>query len=264
MIPRSYLFVPGNRPDRFEKARLSSVGAAILDLEDAVAPEFKSQAREAVAAWIAPERPVFVRVNGAETPWFQEDLAILSRRGIAGVFIPKVESPAQIAMIAAAYPGNGPLLPMIESAQGLWNAHAIAKAPRVQRLVFGSYDYQQDLGIEGQGEELDHARAQIVFISRVAGISSPVEGVTAELTDMSVVQQAVAHARRLGFRAKLCIHPNQIAMVNQGFAPTASEIAWAQQILAAVEEQGSGAMRIGNMMVDRPIIERARSILAEK
>src|SRR5579875_3203977 len=131
MIPRSYLFVPGDRPDRFEKARTSGAHVAILDLEDAVAPDHKEQAREAVAAWLDAARPVYVRVNAPQSPHFVADLALLSRPGIAGVVVPKVEAPDDLAPVADAFPGDAPIVPLVESAQGLWHARAIAEHPRV-------------------------------------------------------------------------------------------------------------------------------------
>lgn len=117
-LPRSYLFVPGHRADRFDKAFASEADAVVVDLEDAVAPEDKGAAREALATWLNALTPVVIRINGAETEWFQEDLSLLKQRGVLAVMLPKAESVAQIDVVRAAAPGL-PLLPLVESGLGL-------------------------------------------------------------------------------------------------------------------------------------------------
>jgi citrate lyase subunit beta/citryl-CoA lyase len=263
MIPRSYLFVPGDRPDRFEKARASGAHVAILDLEDAVADGHKDAAREAVAAWLAAERPVYVRVNAPHSFWFAQDLAVLGLPGVAGVLVPKVETAEQLAPVAAALPGDAPIVPIVESAKGVWGAQAIAEHPRVPRLIFGSWDFQLDVGIAGDSEELLYARSHLVLMSRLAGVLPPVDGVTAALEDPAQLQADIERSRRLGFGGKLCIHPKQIAAVNAGYGPTPDEITWARQIVAATAASESGALRAAGQMVDRPVIERALRIVAE-
>nr|MBA3827044.1 CoA ester lyase [Ktedonobacterales bacterium] len=181
MLPRSYLFVPGDRPDRFEKARMAGAHVAILDLEDAVAPEHKDHARTQIAAWLAEMRPMYVRINGPLTPQFAADLAVLALPGVAGVLVPKVEAPGDLAAVAAALPGDAPIVPIVETARGVWDAQAIAAHPRVPRLIFGSWDFGLDVGIPGDGIELLYARSHIVLMSRLAGKQPPVDGVTTAL-----------------------------------------------------------------------------------
>ena len=263
MPPRSYLFVPGDRPDRFEKARTAGAHVAILDLEDAVAPEHKDHARALIMAWLDAARPVYVRINGPTTPYFAEDLAVLARPGVAGVLVPKVEAPADLAPVAAALPGDAPIVPIVETARGVWDAQTIAAHPRVTRLIFGSWDFGLDVGIPGDGVELLYARSHIVLMSRLAGKQSPVDGVTAVLDDPDALQRDIMASRRMGFGGKMCIHPRQVAAVNAGYGPTASEIAWARDIVAAVATSDAGALRVAGQMVDRPVIERARAILAD-
>ena len=262
MIARSYLFVPGDRPERFEKARLSGAHAPILDLEDAVADAQKDAAREIVAAWLSPDRPMYVRVNGPDTPWFAADVQVLARPGVAGVLVPKVETPEQLATVAATLPGDAPILPILETARGVWNARSVAEHPRVVRVIFGSWDFQLDVGIPGDGDALLYAQSHIVLMSRLAGVLPPVDGVTAALDDPARLQADVERSRRLGFGAKMCIHPKQVAVVNAGYGPTATELAWARQVLAAVATSTAGALRVDGQMVDRPVIERARRIAA--
>jgi len=264
MIPRSYLFVPGDRPDRFEKARTSGAHVVILDLEDAVAMEHKEQARTAVAEWLDAARRVYVRVNAPQSLHFAADLALLGRPGIAGVLVPKVEAPEDIAPVADTFPGDAPIVPLVESAQGVWNARAIAAHPRVPRLIFGSWDFQLDVGIPGDEDELLYARSHLVLMSRLARAWPPVDGVTAVLDDPDRLAHDIARSRRIGFGGKLCIHPKQIVAVNAGYAPIPAEIAWAREIVAAADAaSATGALRVAGQMVDRPVIERAKTILAE-
>ena len=261
MAGRSYLFVPGNRPDRFEKARNAGADAVILDLEDAVPSENKAEAREAVAAWLSPEHPVYVRVNGAVTTWFEADLEAITRPGLAGVVLPKAEDPHELAEVAARTPEEANLVPLLETALGVWNSRYLAEAPRVERLAFGSIDFQLDTGIDREDEELLYARSRLVLASRVAGILPPLDGVTAALDDPDRLAADVERARRLGFGGKLCIHPMQIEVVNRGFMPAEAEISWAKRVLEAAEASGTGAVRLEGEMIDRPVIERAKAIL---
>jgi citrate lyase subunit beta / citryl-CoA lyase len=208
-------------------------------------------------------RPVYVRVNAPTTPDFVADLAVLARPGVAGVLVPKVEASAGLAPVAAALPGDAPIVPIVETAQGVWEARTIAEHPRVPRLIFGSWDFQLDVGIPGDGVELLYARSHILLMSRLAGKLPPIDGVTAVLDDADLLALDIEASRRLGFGGKMCIHPKQVAAVNAGYGPTVAEVAWARQVLAAIAANEAGAQRVGGQMVDRPVIERARAILAE-
>jgi citrate lyase subunit beta/citryl-CoA lyase len=260
-LPRSYLFVPGNRPERFEKALASGADAVIVDLEDAVPPEGKEQARAAVARWLVAERPVTVRINAPGTAWFGEDLALCALAGVAGVMVPKAERVADLQRIATVAVGRA-LLPLIETAVGFENARTLARAEGVQRLVFGSIDFQLDLGIRGD-DELLVFRSQLVLISRLAGVASPVDGVSTSIDDLEQLERDTARARRLGFGAKLCIHPHQVETVNSGFVPTEHELAWARRVLDAAAQAGGAAVALDGKMIDRPVILRAQAIVDE-
>jgi citrate lyase subunit beta/citryl-CoA lyase len=263
MFRRSYLFVPGDRPDRFEKARQSGADAVIIDLEDAVESAHKDVAREAVAAWLSPTGPVYVRINGTDTSWFERDLEVVGLPGVLGVVLPKAEQPEQVAQVAARLTGEGRVMPLVETALGVWHVGELAQAPRVERLAFGSVDFQLDTGISGGYEELLYARSRLVLGSRVASILPPVDGVTVAIEDQTRLRDDVIHARRLGFGGKLCIHPKQVEAINQGFAPTEAERAWARRILEAVEASGEGAFQLHGELIDRPVIERALAIVAQ-
>lgn len=262
MSKKSFLFVPGNRPDRFNKARLSGAGAVVIDLEDAVVPAEKVAARDSIRQWLSADKPVYLRLNGADTEWFEADLDLLRLPGVIGMVLPKAETAEQIEAIAARSPAALGIVPIIETALGLWNVEAIARAPKVERLAFGSVDFQLDCGIGGEGEELLYARSRLVVVSRVAGILAPIDGVTVDLVDEAVLQSDVARARKMGFGSKLCVHPKQVALINSGLQPQASDITWARQIVDAVGAADSNAIRLDGKLVDRPVIERARAILA--
>ena len=254
--PRSYLFVPANRPDRFPKAYASGADAVIVDLEDAVPPTERIAARANLARWLSPGHPVLIRVNGAATEWFRDDIAICAMPGVAGVVLPKAESAEDLAGIP-----HSNLLPIVESARGFWNVPALARAPNVRRLLFGSLDFQLDLGIRGEGEELLYFRSQLVLVSRVAGLPPPVDGITAAFDSPEPVRDDTRRARRLGFGGKLCIHPKQIAPVHECFGPAPEELAWARRVLEATAKTGGEAISLDGEMIDRPVVARAEAIL---
>ncbi|HQR54505.1 MAG TPA: CoA ester lyase [Burkholderiaceae bacterium] len=260
-VARSYLFVPGTRPERFAKAIASGAHAVIVDLEDAVAPADKERAREIVASALDAAHPLYVRINGIGTPWFDADLALCAHPGIAGVVLPKAEDADAVAAVHAATHGRAIVLPLIESAAGLWNARAIAEAPGVLRLAFGSIDFQVDLGISD--DDLLAYRAAIVLASRVAGRIAPVDGVTTSIDDAALVRRDAERARALGFGGKLCIHPAQVAIVNAAFRPTEAEVAWAERVVAADAAAQGAAVAVDGRMVDRPVLLQARAILSE-
>ncbi|MDB5848825.1 MAG: Citrate lyase subunit beta / citryl-CoA lyase [Rhodoferax sp.] len=258
--PRSYLFVPGDRPDRFDKAWASAADAVILDLEDAVGVAHKAEARAAVAAWLSPERPCVLRINAADTAWHADDLELLRHPGVAALMLPKAEQidPALVQLCVA----NGqPLLPIVESARGFSRLEALAATPSVARLVFGSIDFQVDLGIPGDDDALLYFRSQIVLASRLAGLQPPVDGVTTAIGDHAVLGTDTERARRLGFGGKLCIHPAQVPTVNALFSPGAVEVAWAERVVAAIAASNGAAVAVDGKMVDRPVILKAERLL---
>jgi citrate lyase subunit beta/citryl-CoA lyase len=261
MSARSYLFVPADRPERFAKALASGAGAVVIDLEDAVAPGARRAARSTLAAWLADApTPVVLRINAADTEWFDADLALCALRGVAGVMLPKAERRGDLARVARAAPGRS-LLPLVETAVGFDRLRTIAEAPGVERLVFGSIDFQLDMGISGDGEELLLFRSQLVLASRLAGIGAPVDGVSTVIDDVDPLRADTLRARRLGFGAKLCIHPKQVAVVNAAFMPSQEEVAWARRVIEAAERSQGAAVAVDGKMVDKPVILRAQAVL---
>lgn len=256
----SYLFVPGNRPDRYAKACATRADAVIVDLEDAVAPAEKVAARRALVGWLAPERPVMVRVNAPGSEWFLDDLRACADAAVTAIVLPKAERSEHVEQVAAIC-GARPVFPLVETAHGLWNALSVAQGPKVQALLFGSLDLQADL--RASDDDLVYARSRLVLVSRVAGIDAPVDGVTQAIDDPELLRRDCLRARQLGFGGKLCIHPNQVDIVNRCFAPSPEDAAWAQRVVDAFARSDGNAALLDGRMIDRPVLARAQAILAE-
>jgi len=206
-----------------------------------------------------------VRINAAGSEWFEGDASLLSAPGLSAVMLPKSESAGTLAELAARLGEGAVLVPLVETALGIWNALEIARAPRVAQLAFGSVDFQLDAGIgdDDPDRAMLYARSRLVLASAAAGIAAPLDGVTVDLDDPARIAADVAQARALGFGGKLCIHPRQIAAVHDGLAPGAAELARARAIVAAADAAAAaGAIRLDGKLSDRPVAERARRILA--
>ncbi|MDI2125071.1 HpcH/HpaI aldolase/citrate lyase family protein [Yinghuangia seranimata] len=255
---RSLLFVPGDRPDRFDKAASSGADLVVVDLEDAVAAADKDAARDHAAAWLAHGNRAIVRINAPGTPWSDADLAMAAGYGCP-VMVPKAEDPAVLADLAARTAGRFDLVPLVETALGVERAYEVCSTPGAVRAAFGNVDLSAQLGIAHDDHTaLAYARSRLVAASAAAGIASPVDGVTTAVRDADALRADVAHARRLGFTGKLCIHPAQLAGVATGFIPSAEEVRWAERVLAA----GESVTAVDGQMVDKPVLERARRVLA--
>jgi len=259
-IVRTCLFVPGDRTDRFDKAWASAADDIVLDLEDAVAADHKELARGAVANWMAPHRPVLVRINARDTVWYRHDLELLKHPGLRGVMVPKAEELDEAVLEACVEHGKV-LVPLVETAVGFMNGAALARSPTVERLTFGTIDFQGDLGIAGEDDALAYFRSQLVLMSRLAGIQPPLDGVTVDIDDIEVLRQDALRAKRFGFGGKLCIHPRQVEIVNLVFTPTAAERAWALQVVDAIERAGGATVTVEGKMVDKPVLAKALRIL---
>jgi citrate lyase subunit beta / citryl-CoA lyase len=261
---RSWLFVPSTRPDRFAKAAASGADRVILDLEDAVAPSEKIDARRNLVNEVIPhDVPVYVRVNSALTPWFDDDLATAARLSIRGILLPKADSAAHVERAAAAIAPEHVIVPIIETAVGLWNVLGVARASRVERLVFGALDFALDTGMHDADGAFDYARSRIAIASKVAGIAPPVDAVTLGIDDQALLKRHATRSWRFGFGGKLCIHPKQIRATNDAFRPSDEDVAWARAILdeQAARPQDAVFAHRGEL-VDRPVLERAKLIVA--
>ena len=277
---RSFLFVPGHQARRIAKALDSPADAVIIDLEDAVPPAEKEAARANAAAALADRGApvVFVRVNGAGDSGCLDDVLALTRPGLAGIVLPKADSAAQLHALDWALsqleprhgltPATVELLPLVESARGVEDAPEIATATgRVRRLAYGVADYSLDLGLQPDPGEagLAYRRARLVHASRAAGREPPIDSVVVEIRDLERLRESALRARALGLGGKLCLHPDQVPVVNEVFGPTAEELARARAIVAAYDaarERGEAAVTVEGAFVDAPVAEKARILLA--
>lgn len=261
--PRTYLFVPGNRPDRFDKACASGSDAVILDLEDAVGVESKAMAREEIRKWLEVGNQAYVRINSANTEWFIEDCSLLSLKGVLGVMLPKAERETDVLKLIHRKHKNCHILLLIETAKGLYRAPELAQIDGVSRLAFGSVDFQLDCTIPNSEFALNYARSALVVASAVGGLPPPIDGVSTSLDDKAVICGDSEMSKALGFSAKLCIHPNQVELVNQIFLPTEEEVAQARRIMAAIANADDvNAARLDGKILEKPILIWAERTLA--
>ncbi|KFX04396.1 citrate lyase subunit beta [Pectobacterium betavasculorum] len=282
---KTYLFVPGNAPHRFQHAISCGADAVIFDLEDAVHPDEKKQARENIIQWYENDTPVseikckkYIRLNKFGSSEFNQDVEFLNKLSnkeilrnknkprhkivTQEIVLPKIESAAMLnearKMINRNRLENLNIIAIIETARGLHNAEEICAAG-VERVAFGSLDFSLDIQCDQSLHALLFARSRIVLASRLADLPPPIDCVTPDFTHHDRVLADALHARSLGFSAKLCIHPSQIDAVQQAFTADSSKIDWAKQVLKAAEH--SYAFQINGEMVDLPVIEQARQLL---
>ena len=280
---RTALFVPGNRPDRVDKAVGTAADVVIVDLEDAVAYSQKKETRPVVRGKVLdyPERPVFVRVNALDTEYFQEDLDEVVVEGLACIIVPKVETAAQIQEINQSLlkveknkeirPGSISIIPLIESALAVENVFQIVSQrtdpQRLFTVAFGAADFGLDMGfaVTKTGEELVYPRARIAVACRAARVEPPLDTpFMIDLKDREALEADTKRARQLGFQGKLCIHPNQIDICNRLFSPTKGDIEYAQKVIQAfdaAEADGTAAIQVEGEFIDYPMVERSRRIL---
>jgi len=264
----SFLFVPANRPERHAKAVASGADAVILDLEDSVPPAEKAAARQAVrAGWaaLAPSgTPIVVRVNARGSGLLDDDLdALRGLTPVPAIVLSKAESAADIAHVRGVLPGAA-VIPLLETAAGLHAIDAVASSPGVVRLAIGHLDFMADTGIRASaGEpELAPLRFAVAMATRAAGLAPAVDGVTVQTDDAAQLREDIARARRFGFGGKLCIHPRQVPIAHEAFAPGAAELAWAQRVVEADAAAGGRAVQVDGRMVDLPVVSLARLTLA--
>ncbi|WP_242346609.1 HpcH/HpaI aldolase/citrate lyase family protein [Anaeromyxobacter terrae] len=273
---RSVLYVPGANARAIEKARALDADALILDLEDAVAPAAKVEARarvlEALAAGGFGHRERAVRVNGLATPWGADDVAALARAGADAVVLPKVESAAEVhaaeaALAAAGAPDGLALWCMIETPRGVLASAEIARAsPRLACLVAGTSDLVKDLGARHTPGRLEvlTSLGLIVLAARAAGLAA-LDGVHLDLGDDAGLEASCRQGRDLGFDGKTLIHPRTIAAANRAFAPDAAELEEARRVIAAhaaAEAAGQGVVVVDGRLVEALHVAAARRRVA--
>ncbi|WP_457356468.1 HpcH/HpaI aldolase/citrate lyase family protein [Roseateles sp. P5_D6] len=277
---RSKLFVPGARPELFDKALSGAADALSFDLEDAVLPEAKPRARADVAAALARaaalrQRPlVIVRVNAPGTPWFEDDLRALMQPGLDWINLPKAESAADVLHAArllgdleAAAGRATPvgLLVNIESAAALGRAADIGAAhPRVIGLQLGLADLYEPLGIARHDSANVHATLHALRMAAAAAGVPAYDGAYPDIADLDGFRAEAQMARRLGFAGKSCVHPRQVALANEVFGASPDELAWAERVVAAAGQaaaEGRGVVVLDGRMIDAPFVQRARHLL---
>lgn len=255
---RSFLFVPGDRPERFDKAVATGADLVVIDLEDAVTAELKPAARGYVTRWLNDGGRALVRINASSSPYHQDDLAALDNLdGLVGVVLAKAESAGAVQAVGDAV--ARPVVALIESATGMLQATQLAGVDCVARLAFGHLDYAVDIDAEPGWDAMLHGRSTLVLASRAAGLPGPVDGVTTSFDDLAVLDEDVQRGRKVGLTGKLLIHPRQVAAVHNAYRPDEQTVQWAERVLMAAS--AGAAVQIDGQMVDAPVLARARSVL---
>lgn len=283
-IIRTALFVPGNKPDRIEKAFNTEADVIIIDLEDAVPLSEKETSRSKIREKVTQyaDRMMLIRINALGSPFIKDDLEKAVVEGVNGIILPKVEKPDDIHEINSllcavekkrAIPdGSIRLFPLIESAAAVQHVYEIlsikTKPERIYTAAFGAADYTLDMGIEMtmEGNELYYARSKIAIACRAAGIAPPID--TPFMIDLNDIEALISDAKRakeLGFQGKLVIHPKQVEPCNRVFSPTPEEIARAEKIIQVFEEAeaaGTAAIQVEGKFIDYAVVKKSRDILA--
>lgn len=269
---RSLLFVPGARPDRFDKALASGADMVCVDLEDAVPPDGKDAAREAALGWLieqdagtAPER--VVRINGLKTVAGLRDLSraaeLSPQAGL--IFLPKVDGPEELKIADAILTEAGSsagLIALIESVDGLENVQAIASATsRLEMLLFGAVDLSAELGCDLEHEPLLYARSRIVHAARRAGIGV-LDVPSLAVRDNSVVRIEAEAAKSIGFSGKAAIHPANVDAINTVFSPTEQELRKAREIMEVFAASPTGLVVIDGKLIEKPVVRKMEQIVA--
>lgn len=269
--PRSYLYVPGSDPRMMEKAFATDADALVFDLEDAVAPNRKAEARGHVARALRsrPRKPVIVRVNGVDSGLLDDDLAAVAGPWLAGVRLPKTESPEDVRRVAdglARLGCDAEIQCLLESALGVERAFDIARAhERVSGLGLGEADLRADLGVS-RDAGLCYARSRVVVAARAAGLAGPIQSVYTAMRDLDGLRRSTEEGMGMGFSARSVIHPAQVAVVNRVFTPAEDEVRRARDLVDRLERAtaaGTGAFTLEDgRFVDRAVVEAARRTLA--
>lgn len=270
MTRRSVLFSPGDQPSLMRKAPTTGADVVVFDLEDAVAPARKGDARRAVsdlltAADFDPDCEVCVRVNPVGSGAGDDVDAVLSGGGFDSVVVPKVTDADDVATVdslLAEHDATSPVLALVESAAGVLNAHEIAAAGPTDALVFGAEDLSADIGATrtDEGTEVLYARERVVLAASAADVDA-IDTVHTAIEDPSAVAADARFAADLGFDGKLAIHPAQVDPINDAYTPTEADTAWATRVLDAAADSDAGVFRVDGEMIDAPLIAQAERIM---
>ena len=254
---RSWLLVNGARTELFDTAHESRADQIVLDIEDAVDPGRKPEARSAVVDWLSGgEKSAWVRINDHSTPFWTDDVAQLAGLpGLLGVMLAKTEAAEHVTETFDRLGGATPVLALVESALGIEEAVSIARARGAFRLAFGSGDYRRDTGTSADDLAMAYPRSRLVVASRIGGLPGPIDGPTVS-SSHPVLREQSAVTVSLGLTGKLCLDMEQLPVINEVISPTPSDVAWARDFLADFDARGQ-VIRDGS---DLPRLGRARKI----
>jgi citrate lyase subunit beta/citryl-CoA lyase len=255
-ISRSWLLVPATKPDTFDVAEQSRADQIILDVEDAVDPQLKPQARTDVAHWLERGGSGWVRINDRLSKFWSDDVdALAGLPGLRGVMLAKTEAAAHVTETFDRLKGATPVIALVESALGIEEAANIARARGAYRLAFGSGDYRRDTGTSADDMAMAYPRSRLVIASRVGNLPGPIDGPTVG-SSHPVLREQGGIAVALGMTGKLCLDVEQLPIINEVISPTRSDVAWARDFLADFEARGR-VIRDGS---DLPRLGRAEKI----
>ncbi len=255
-IARSWLLVPATKPETFSAAESSRADQIILDIEDAVDPRLKDQARSDVAEWLAGGGSGWVRINDRTSDFWSGDVdALAGLPGLRGVMLAKAEAAAHVSETFDRLRGATPVIALVESALGIEEAATIARARGAYRLAFGSGDYRRDTGTSSDDLAMAYPRSRLVVASRVGNLPGPIDGPTVG-SSHPVLREQGAMAVALGMTGKLCLDTEQLPIINEVISPTRSDVAWAREFLEDFEARGR-VIRDGS---DLPRLGRAEKI----
>ncbi|SFL14680.1 citrate lyase subunit beta / citryl-CoA lyase [Halogranum rubrum] len=272
MSRRSVMFSPGDRPDLMRKAPSTGADTVVFDLEDAVAPARKEEARDAVHEVLSdpefdPDAEVCVRVNMGQAAAADFDVILDDNLRLDAVMVPKVSGLDDVVRVEERTTQAGfdlPVLALVESAAGVLNASSIATASATDALVFGAEDLAADIGATrtDEGTEVLYAREHVVLAASAAGVDA-IDTVYTDFEDSDGLRDETEFALTLGYDGKMAIHPTQVDVINEAFTPDAERIEWARAVLDArdeAESAGRGVFRVEGEMIDAPLITQAERV----
>ncbi|HJH08316.1 MAG TPA: CoA ester lyase [Psychrobacter pasteurii] len=283
VTPRSWLFVPATRPERFDKAANSGADAVIIDLEDAVESADKPQAREHIAEYVAQydkhktDRAEVALKSGTTELWLRlnndahltEDLvlcqSLAEHEVISGIVLPKVTKASQVELVFESL--KLPVVAQIESAQGISQLEAIAQSEGLMALSYGRLDISNELdltaGSQAEQDFFTHLRIQIRLVSQAHNLTAPIESIYADFKNETVMKATAGYVSDLGFSGMLCIHPRQVNIANQAFKASDSQLAFATKVIEHYQKTGDSIFAIEGVMVDLPVILQCQRLLQQ-
>lgn len=266
---KTWLFVPATKVELIPKAFASGADAVIVDLEDAVADEDKAQARVELKQYFEAQdsqQAIWLRINKAGSRAFAEDLKLCQQLpNLKGVILAKAEQGADIEQVSEAT--GLPVIALIESALGLYDLNTMAKASGIHAFSYGFLDLCNDLGVQVNTKAADivanQIRYQLIVASKVHQLSAPIDTVYPDFNDSAGLTQRVQLWSQMGMSGMLCIHPKQVAVVQQALQPTLEELEFAKRVMEEYERSGQAVFKIDGNMVDAPVIARCRELLGK-